>query len=97
MRYVTRIVGFILFLLALGFAYKNTDPVSLKYYLGYEWHAPLVMVLFAFFLAGAAVGILASLSFIFRQRRELMRLKREQGTDARATDTHPLLPPTFGP
>lgn len=97
MRYVTRIVGFILFLLALGFAYKNTDPVTLKYYLGYEWHAPLVMVLFAFFLVGVAVGILASLGLVFRQRRELTRLKRELGTEVRPADANPLIPPTFGP
>jgi hypothetical protein len=36
-----------------------------------------VLILLVFFCAGAAVGIIASLSYIFRQRREMLSLKRE--------------------
>jgi putative membrane protein len=77
MRYLSWLLGFVLFLLALGFAVKNSDAVVVHYYLGYQWQASLVLVILVFFFAGVAVGVAASLGFIFRQRREIFSLKRE--------------------
>ena len=77
MRYLSWLFGFVLFLLALGFAVKNSDTVAVNYYLGYQWQAPLVLVILVFFFTGVAVGVAASLGFIFRQRREIFFLKRE--------------------
>ncbi len=77
MRYLSWLFKIILFVLLLGFAVKNTETAVLHYYLGYEWRAPLVLILLVFFCAGAAVGIVASLSYLFRQRREMLLLKRE--------------------
>ncbi|MHB1618519.1 MAG: LapA family protein [Sulfuricella sp.] len=77
MRYLSWLLGFVLFLLALGFAVKNSDTVVVHYYLGYQWQAPLVLVILVFFFAGVATGVAASLGFIFRQRREIFFLKRE--------------------
>ncbi len=77
MRYLSWLIKIILFLLLLGFAVKNTETAVLRYYFGYEWQSPLVLILLVFFCAGAAVGIIASLSYIFRQRREMLSLKRE--------------------
>lgn len=77
MRYLSWILGLLLFLLALGFAIKNSDLVTLNYYLGYQWQAPLVLVLLVFISAGVAIGVGATLGFVFRQRREILLLKRE--------------------
>lgn len=77
MRFVTPIFGLLLFLLAVGFAVKNSEIVSLHYYLGFHWQAPLVVVLLVFFALGVAAGVAASFSYVFRQRRELLALKRE--------------------
>lgn len=77
MRFISPIVGLALFLLVVGFAVKNSEVVSLHYYLGYQWQAPMVVVLLVFFGAGAIAGVVASFSFIFRQRREILLLKRE--------------------
>lgn len=77
MRYLSLISGTILFLLALGFAIKNSDSVTLHYYLGYQWHAPLVLIVLAAFFVGAMAGIAASLGLIYKQRREILRLRRE--------------------
>jgi lipopolysaccharide assembly protein A len=77
MRYLSWIFGTILFFLALGLAVKNSDSVVLHYYLGYQWQAPLVVVLLAAFFSGAIAGIVASLGFMFKQRREIARLRRE--------------------
>lgn len=86
MRYLGWIAKAVLFILLLGFAVKNSDVVTLRYYLGYEWHAPLVLVILLFFVAGAAVGVSACMGFLFRQRRELIRLRK----DSKARET--LLP-----
>ena len=77
MRYLSLISGLFLFLLALGFALKNTESVTLHYFLGYQWHAPLVLVLVTVFCLGAAAGIAALLGLVFRQRREIQKLSRE--------------------
>ena len=84
MRYLLWLLKFALFVLILSFAVKNTDTVWVRYYLGYEWQAPLVLVLLVFFCLGAAVGIVASLAHLFRQRREIVALKRELGVQWRA-------------
>jgi uncharacterized integral membrane protein len=84
MRYLSWLLGFVLFLLALGFAVKNSGAVVVHYYLGYQWQAPLVLVILVFFFAGVAVGVAASLRFIFRQRREIFSLKREMRARAQA-------------
>ncbi len=77
MRYLSLISGIILFLLALGFALKNSNTVTLHYFLGYQWQAPLVLILVTAFCLGAASGIAATLGLIFRQRREIQKLRRE--------------------
>jgi len=77
MRYLSWFFGIVLFLLALGFAIKNSETVTLHYYLGYQWQAPLVVIILSVFCFGVAVGIAASLGFIFKQRREISKLRRE--------------------
>jgi lipopolysaccharide assembly protein A len=77
MRYVMWLLKIALFLLVLTFAAKNTAPVTVRYYLGNEWDAPLVLVLLVFFVLGALFGIVAGLAKVFRQRREIAALKRE--------------------
>lgn len=77
MKIVFRIVAAILFVLFFGFALKNTEPVALRYFLGYEMRGPLVLVLLGFFCAGAALGILALMPNIVRQRRELAGLRKQ--------------------
>ncbi|HVS25748.1 MAG TPA: LapA family protein [Burkholderiales bacterium] len=86
MRYLSWLLKFILFLLLLGFALKNTETTVLRYYFGFEWQAPLVAILLVFFCAGAAIGVVAVLSYIFRQRREILSLKRELRLKHQATD-----------
>ncbi|HYC46102.1 MAG TPA: LapA family protein [Burkholderiales bacterium] len=76
MRYVLWVVKLALFAFMLTFALKNTDPVTLRYFLGNEWRAPLIFVLLVVFCVGAALGLLGALGQILRQRREISALKR---------------------
>lgn len=77
MRYLSAIFGVILFLLALGFALKNSDSITLHYFLGYQWQAPLVLVLMLAFFLGTVAGIAATLGLVFKQRREIQKLRLE--------------------
>lgn len=77
MRYLVWLLRAFLFLLLLGFAVKNDQPVTLRYFFGYETEASLVVVLLCFFAAGVLIGVLAMLASMLRQRRELAALRRE--------------------
>lgn len=77
MRSLSWLLRALLFIALLGFAVKNDQPVTLRYFFGYEWQSSLVVVLLLFFAAGAIAGILAMLVNVLQQRREIARLKRE--------------------
>lgn len=77
MRYVYSVIKIILFVVVLTFAIKNTDTVTVRYYLASEWQAPLILVLLVFFSAGAAFGVLSMVGSLFRQRREIAALRKE--------------------
>ncbi|HEY7987115.1 MAG TPA: LapA family protein [Methylophilaceae bacterium] len=56
---------------------KNSESVTLHYYLGMEWTAPLVIMLLVTLGVGITLGLLACLGLIVRQRRQIGALKRE--------------------
>jgi lipopolysaccharide assembly protein A len=77
MRYFSWLLRAALFIALLGFAVKNDQPVTLRYFFGYEWQSSLVIVLLVFFAAGAIVGVLAMFANVLQQRREIAHLKRD--------------------
>lgn len=77
MKYLKWLLSIILFLMMLGFAVKNDDLVILRYFFGYEWQIPLVVVLLIFFMTGIVLGMLAMMIHIFRLRTEIYSLKKE--------------------
>ncbi len=77
MRYFYTLLSILLFFAVLGFAVKNGNLVTLHYYLGLAWSAPLVLVVLVSFGLGAACGIIASLGIVVRQRRAFADLQHE--------------------
>ncbi|MGB9092880.1 MAG: lipopolysaccharide assembly protein LapA domain-containing protein [Gallionella sp.] len=77
MRYLNWIIRVLLFIALLGFAAKNDQPITLKYFFGYEWQSYLVVALLIFFTAGAVVGVFAMFPKMVQQRREIAALKRQ--------------------
>ena len=77
MRYFNWLLRAVLFIVLLGFAVKNDQQITLRYFFGYEWQSSLVIVLLMFFAVGATVGVLAMLPNVLQQRREIARLKRD--------------------
>jgi uncharacterized integral membrane protein len=77
MRYVIWILKFLLFVLVLTFAVRNTEAVTVRYFLGWEWESPLIFVLLIAFCAGIALGLAAGLGQMIKQRREIATLNRK--------------------
>ncbi|MDR3429078.1 MULTISPECIES: LapA family protein [Silvimonas] len=77
MRYVYGLLKLIVFVVLLGFAMRNGASTSLRFFAGYEWTAPLSMILLVFFVVGVALGLLASFTRVVRMRRELVSLRKE--------------------
>lgn len=94
MRYLNWLWRIMLFILLIGFTLKNDQPVTLQYFLGLEWHSSLVVVVLAFFAAGAAVGVLSMLGIVLKQRRLISQLEREVRVKNQLSglEDHPHLP-----
>jgi lipopolysaccharide assembly protein A len=79
---VAKIVGFLflllIVLLGLSFALLNAQPAVIDYYFGAAT-LPLSLILVLALILGALLGVMASLGVILRQRRELVRLRRNAG------------------
>jgi uncharacterized integral membrane protein len=76
MTALTWAIRLVIFSFLVVFAVQNTSPVTLNFVLDHVWQAPLVIVLLAFFAAGAVLGVLSVVGVIYRQRRELARLRQ---------------------
>jgi len=94
LRYIAWLVRALLFVALLLFALKNTEPVTLRLYLDQTWQAPLILVILAFFAVGAALGVLACLTKLFAQRREILALKK--GLQGQPGTETPTVPPNPG-
>lgn len=77
MTALTWVLRAIIFVFLVVFATQNTDPASLRLLPGTVWQTPLVIALLVFFIGGVILGALSLMGVIFRQRREISRLKRE--------------------
>jgi uncharacterized integral membrane protein len=75
MKFISTLIGFVIFILFFGFALKNTQEVDLHLFLHYELRGPLVLMLLGFFVSGAALGVLALTPTVFRHRRETNKHK----------------------
>jgi len=66
-----------LFLCFFIFAVQNTESVVMRLLPGQGFQVPLAILLLVFFAAGALLGMFSLLGLIFRQRREIAKLKRQ--------------------
>jgi uncharacterized integral membrane protein len=76
------IVRFLIVVILVWFAAKNSQQVEIFGLPGQSWQAPFVFVLLVVFVAGVVIGLLAWLPTVFRMRRDNARLRRE--AEARA-------------
>jgi len=75
-RQLSWLLRALLFFMIFGFALMNTDTVKLRFFLGQIWEMPMILALLLFFAFGAAIGVLACVSRLLGQRREIQKLQR---------------------
>jgi len=85
------IVRAAIFFTLLAFALNNQQDVTVRFFFGYDWTAPLVLVVLAAFALGLGAGVLAMLPRWFRQRRTARPMRRQPRSDSEiaSTELHP--------
>lgn len=71
-----------IFFALLTFALNNQHVVTVNFFFGRDWQAPLVLVVLAAFAAGLAAGVLAMLPRWLKQRRTARQLRRQAAADS---------------
>jgi uncharacterized integral membrane protein len=95
MAYLTWVFRILLFVVLLGFAARNVDPVHVRGFLGYEWQAPLALVMLVTLACGAAIGVLGAISTALALRRPVAPPPGgETGAPAAARPSPGPLPPS---
>ncbi|MDR1647482.1 MAG: LapA family protein [Zoogloeaceae bacterium] len=74
---VRLVVVLFVFLLAL----KNSDPVTLRFFFGMTGQTPLAWLVLLVFTAGVLVGMLVLAGGLFRARRKIRQLTRQNAQD----------------
>jgi uncharacterized integral membrane protein len=70
--FVWALRAFVFFAL-FAFALNNQQETTVHWFFGFEWRAPMVIVVLAAFAAGCAIGVLAMVPAWWRHRREAQR------------------------
>jgi lipopolysaccharide assembly protein A len=84
MQALVWILRFLIVVVLVWFAVKNSQEVVLNGLPDQALKAPLVFVLLVVFVAGVVIGLLAWIPTVVRQRRELARLRRAVDRQAAA-------------
>ena len=73
MRIIVWALWAFLFFTLFAFALNNEQLVELHWFFGAQWRAPMVIVVFVAFAAGAALGVMAMVPSWWRHRRVAKR------------------------
>jgi uncharacterized integral membrane protein len=69
MYLLTWLLRAFLFFVLFAFAMNNGHEVQLKWFFGFEWRAPMVLIVLTIFAVGCGLGALAMLPSWWRLRR----------------------------
>ena len=87
--------AFIFFTL-FAFALNNQQDVTVRWFFGVDWHAPLVIVVLAAFASGCVIGVVAMLPSWWSHRR-IAKRHAPAPVVAPAPPPVSVLPSDFGP
>jgi uncharacterized integral membrane protein len=71
MRFLSWLFRAAVFFILFAFALNNQHEAQLKWFFGFEFRAPMVLMVLVVFAAGAVFGVLAMTPNWWRQRRRL--------------------------
>jgi putative membrane protein len=69
MKYLTWLLKAAIFFTLFAFALNNQQDVTVHFFFGTQWTAPLVLVVLAVFAAGLAIGALGMVPRWWKHRR----------------------------
>ena len=75
MRVIVWLLRAFIFFSLFAFALNNQQAVTVRWFFGAEWTAPMVLVVLASFAVGCLIGVLAMLPGWWRERRAAQRLQ----------------------
>jgi uncharacterized integral membrane protein len=85
------------FFTLFAFALNNEQTVTVHWFFGYQWQAPMVIVVLVALAGGAALGVLAMVPSWWHHRRVARRHAPPPPLPARASDPLTAAPSEFGP
>ena len=80
MKYLLWLLKAAIFFTLFAFALNNQDDVTVHFFFGTSWQAPLVLVVLAAFALGLVAGVLGMLPRWWRRRREARQHAAAGGT-----------------
>ena len=86
MKYLLWLLKAAIFFTLFAFALNNQQIVSVNFFFGTLWQAPLVIVVLATFAAGVALGILLMMPRWWKKRRALKHSEPSVNPGSRTSD-----------
>lgn len=71
------VIGIVVVLFGISFAFQNRQAVDVNYYFGLSWSGPLALALLGAVAIGVAIGFLANLRTVLRLQREAAAARNE--------------------
>ncbi len=71
------LLAFIVLLFGISFALNNNESVAVSYYFGLDWSGSLSWLLVVTLAAGALLGVLFTLGWVIRAKRQAAQARRE--------------------
>lgn len=75
--FINLLLAFVVLLFGISFALNNSTPVEVHYYFGLDWSGSLSILLVITLIAGAFLGVLFTLGWVIKAKRQAGRARRE--------------------
>ena len=82
-----------IFFTLFAFALNNQQDVTVNFFFGRQWQAPVVLVVLAVFAGGVMVGVLGMVPRWWTQRQTARRMKKSLPTAGASTPGNPATEP----
>ncbi len=96
MRIFAWLIRAFIFFALFAFALNNQQEAAVRWFFGYEWRAPMVIVVLTAFAGGCAFGVLAMVPSWWRHRRVARRQNPAPAAN-KPLPPAPAAPSDFGP